>query len=221
MLILGIDTCGTTAACALCTETEVLSECAFLTEHTHSQVIMPLAEKVLADAEKKLADVDVFAAVSGPGSYTGLRIGISAVQGMGYALDGKCVGVSALEALAYNVVCADSTVCALMHARQKLMYAAFFRVNGIYAERLSPDEIVDGDELSARIAAFGENVICVGDHAMISLPENAHPAPASHNGRSAVSLCFAGLRHEPVAPGLLLPDYLQITKAEKDLEQKQ
>ncbi|MBQ5316437.1 MAG: tRNA (adenosine(37)-N6)-threonylcarbamoyltransferase complex dimerization subunit type 1 TsaB [Oscillospiraceae bacterium] len=218
MLILGIDTCGTTAACALCSETEVISECSFLTEHTHSQVILPLAQKVLSDAEKTLKDVDIFAAVSGPGSYTGLRIGISAVQGMCYALDRKCVGVSALEALAYNAVCADSVICAVMHARQRLMYAAFFRADGMTVKRLTPDEIADADELAARIAACGEKVICVGDHAMLALPDNAMPAPASQNGRSAVSLCFAGLAHEPCSPELLLPDYLQVTKAEKDLD---
>ncbi|MBQ5311122.1 MAG: tRNA (adenosine(37)-N6)-threonylcarbamoyltransferase complex dimerization subunit type 1 TsaB, partial [Oscillospiraceae bacterium] len=167
MLVFGIDTCGTTAACALCTETEVLSESAFLTEHTHSQVILPLAEKVLADAGRTLAEVDIFAAVSGPGSYTGLRIGISAVQGMCYALDKKCVGVSALEALAYNAACAKSVICAVMHARQQMMYGAFFRADGVRAERLTPDEIIDADELVSRIAAYGEDVICIGDHGML------------------------------------------------------
>ena len=82
MLILGIDTSGLTAACALWQDGEILSEVSFKAKKTHSQVILPLVKKMLLDADKTLSDVDVFAAVKGPGSYTGLRIGIAAVQGL-------------------------------------------------------------------------------------------------------------------------------------------
>lgn len=125
LLVIGIDTSGKTASCALCTEDAVLAQNTFVTKLTHSQVILPMVKKMLEDSGKKLEEIDGFAAVSGPGSYTGLRIGISAVKGICFALDKPCAGVSALESLAYNFSGTDTVICSVMHARQNLVYSAF------------------------------------------------------------------------------------------------
>lgn len=215
MTILGIDTCDKTAAAAIMTDGKVTAETAFVTGRTHSQVILPLAKRCLQDVGLSLSDMDVFAAVSGPGSYTGLRIGIAAVQGICYALDKPCVGVSALECLAYGVSAFEGTVCAVMHARQRLMYNAFFSVSGRQVHRLSADCITDADELVRAMGAY-DDVMVTGDVSLLDLG-GIRCAPELLRRRSAASLCAAAMQHEPVTADRLLPDYLQITKAEKDL----
>ncbi len=219
MTVLGIDTCDKTAACAIVSDMGVLAESAFVTEHTHSQVILPLAKRVLADAGLDMKDIDVFAAISGPGSYTGLRIGISAVQGICYALDRKCVGVSALEALVYELVAYEGVVCAVMHARQDLMYNAFFRISDGKVERLTPDSIDKAEDVVSSMSRF-DGVLVTGDVSYLSYDNtpSVRTAPVHLRRRTAVGLCCAAMTKEPAEPGLLMPDYLQITKAEKDLE---
>ena len=126
MLILGIDTSGKTASVALCDENTVLAQTTVLTKLTHSQVIMPLCETMLKNAGEKLENINGIAAANGPGSYTGLRIGVSAVKAMAFALNIGCAGISTLESLAYNFKGIKTTVCSIMHARLDLVYAAFF-----------------------------------------------------------------------------------------------
>ena len=215
MIVLGIDTCSDTASAALCSEEKVIAEFSFSTRNTHSQVILPLVRDMLDRTGLTFENVDGFAAITGPGSYTGLRIGISSVKGICFALGKKCCGVSALEALAYNIQ-GDGVICALMHARADLMYAAFFRG----CERLTEDRIVSAEELSRQIAGFGEKVICVGDCGKMTLPGNAVAASPVHSRRSAASMCFAAMAHGFDTPDKLMPDYLQVTKAEKDLAEK-
>lgn len=214
MLILGIDTCDSTAACALCNENGAAAEFSFKTERAHSQVILPLVKQMLSHAGYDLKDVDAFAAVSGPGSYTGLRIGIAAVQGICYALDKPCAGVSALEALYFNIYPLDSTQTAVfMHARRDLWYFALF-ANG---ERLCPDCIKSADEIRELLSGE-KSVLCIGDTEGLELPPCCICLPPYHSRRSAASLCFAAMKKGFGEPSLLLPDYLQATKAEKDLE---
>ncbi len=227
MLVMGIDTSGKTASCALCSEDTVLARNTFVTKLTHSQVILPMVKKMLADAGKSLSDIDGFAAVSGPGSYTGLRIGISAVKAICFALDKKCAGISALESLAYNFAGTDTTVCSVMHARQNLVYTAFFRTSsdGIVT-RLTDDVIITLDELSARLnerAAAGK-IICTGDYSAetVSAAANGNvlkAAPAL-DAPMATSLCYAAMAHGFDTAEKLCAEYMQITKAEKDLQIK-
>ena len=102
MLILGIDTSGKNASVAVCSENEMLAQYFVKTQKTHSQVILPLCEKMLSDLEISVNDIDRFAVAAGPGSYTGLRIGVSAIKALAFGLDKKCNGISTLEAIAYN-----------------------------------------------------------------------------------------------------------------------
>lgn len=222
MLVLGIDTSGKTASCALCTEDTVLAQNTFVTKLTHSQVILPMVKRLLSDAGKEMSDVDGFCAVSGPGSYTGLRIGIAAVKAICFGLDKKCAGVSALESLAYNFCGTDSLVCAVMHARQELVYTALFRTSADgTVTRLSDDEITELNVLADRLAGLGEKVICVGDHSSAAAAraesENVCAAQPALNMPLASSLCYAAMNHGFDVPDKLNAEYMQMTKAEKDL----
>ncbi|MBD5137752.1 MAG: tRNA (adenosine(37)-N6)-threonylcarbamoyltransferase complex dimerization subunit type 1 TsaB, partial [Ruminococcus sp.] len=213
LLLLGIDTSGKTASAAVCTENSVLAQTTVYTKLTHSQVILPICKDVLKSAGLTLSDVDAIAAAAGPGSYTGLRIGIAAVKAMCFALDKPCIGISTLEALAYNVSLHKGIICAVMAARLDLVYCAVFRSDGRSIARLSEDEILPIDELIKRLEAFNEDVVTVGDAAEKLAGEKFMTAPPHLKLQLASSLCAAGFTKEPYSPDRLEAAYMEITKA--------
>ncbi|MDE5576105.1 MAG: tRNA (adenosine(37)-N6)-threonylcarbamoyltransferase complex dimerization subunit type 1 TsaB [Oscillospiraceae bacterium] len=217
MILLGIDTSGKTASVAVCTENAVLAQTTVYTKLTHSQVILPICKDVLKSAGLTLSDVDVISAAAGPGSYTGLRIGIAAVKAMCFALDKPCIGISTLEALAYNVSLHKGIICAVMAARLDLVYCSVFRSDGRSVTRLSEDEILPIDELKNRLEALNEDGVTVGDAAEKISGERFTTAPPHLKLQLASSLCAAGFTKEPYSPDRLEAAYMEITKAEKDL----
>lgn len=233
MLVLGIDTSGKTASCAICTEDTVLAQNTFVTKLTHSQVIMPMCKKMLSDAGKELSDVEGFAAVSGPGSYTGLRIGIAAVKGLCFGLDKKCAGISSLMSLAYNFRgvfpegSGEFAIFPVMHARQDLVYNAVFTADGNRIVRERDDCITPESRLIEELSAASRNVILTGDYA-----ETIYDAVKDRNSRISIapptlraplasSLCYAAMDVGFITADELNAEYLQITKAEKDLNEAQ
>ncbi|MBQ9483054.1 MAG: tRNA (adenosine(37)-N6)-threonylcarbamoyltransferase complex dimerization subunit type 1 TsaB, partial [Ruminiclostridium sp.] len=118
MLILGIDSSAVSVSAAVCDGSTVIAEGFINNRITHSQTLMPLTEAILKNAGLTLADIDAFAVSAGPGSFTGLRIGISAVKGMAYALGKPCRAVSTLHAMAFNMLSWEGIVCAAMDARR-------------------------------------------------------------------------------------------------------
>ena len=165
MRILGIDTSGKVAAAALYDSEAgcLLAQQSVYTKRTHSQVILPLAERLLADTGLQWQDVDGFAVAKGPGSYTGLRIGIAAVKAMAYALQIPCVGISTLEGLAWQNLSWQGVICSVMTARQALVYAGLYRSDGTTVTALRPDGMQPVAELSEQLSALGEPVLLVGD----------------------------------------------------------
>ncbi len=220
MLILGIDTSGHTASAAVCDGENILAESFVMTKLTQSQIILPLVQRVLSDCGHEINDIEAIAAVKGPGSYTGIRIGISAAKGISTGNGCKCAGISSLEALAYNFSEIDCEVSAVMLARKNLLYNANFRVNSHSVERLSADRIISEEELILEISETGKKFYAAGDYAqtLSEKSENIMKAPAGLLYPRASSVCFAALRGEFVSADELSPDYLQITKAEKDLK---
>ena len=154
MLLLGIDTSGKTASAALFdTENEIfLAESSLYTQKTHSQVIMPLVKDLIEKTGKTVKDIEMIAVAKGPGSYTGLRIGIAGVKAMGFALNCKCCGVSTLEALAFNNIAYKGTICSVIKARGELVYACVFKSNGYELERLMDEKIISCNELAEFLA---------------------------------------------------------------------
>ena len=152
--ILGIDTSGKVAAAALYDSESrcLLAQQTVYTKRTHSQVILPLAERLLADTGLNWQDVDGFAAAKGPGSYTGLRIGIAAVKAMSYALQIPCVGISTLEGLAWQNLSWQGVICAVMTARQSLVYAGLYQSDGTQITAMQPDGMQPAAELAQQLA---------------------------------------------------------------------
>lgn len=232
MLIIGMDTSGKYASCGLCEDGRLLGEVCIGTRRAHSQVILPMAKRLMEDCGKDIGDIDGFAVVTGPGSYTGLRIGIGAVKGLCFGSGKLCGGVSALEAIAANFC--GGVVCAVMHARQELYYGAFFEVDmngGIKRLCGDVDRIIPLDELAAeaRELAFERkvSVICAGEGCEdIVKAANASPrgqalfaAPENMRRPCPVGICRIAERQGLYAPEELAAEYMQVTKAEKDLQE--
>ncbi|MDE5648329.1 MAG: tRNA (adenosine(37)-N6)-threonylcarbamoyltransferase complex dimerization subunit type 1 TsaB [Oscillospiraceae bacterium] len=144
--MLGIDTSGKTASAALYEDGIMLGQTSIYTSKTHSQVILPMVKKIMSDCGRELSQLTDIAVSSGPGSYTGIRIGIAAVKAMSFALDISCYAVSSLEGLAYN--CGfRGYICSVMKARKDLVYAALFKTENDKLVRCTDEKIISMSEL--------------------------------------------------------------------------
>ncbi|MGN0594537.1 MAG: tRNA (adenosine(37)-N6)-threonylcarbamoyltransferase complex dimerization subunit type 1 TsaB [Hominimerdicola sp.] len=221
--ILGIDTSGKIASVAITDGDRVLWEKSVYTKLTHSQVILPMVKQALEECELDFADLDCVAAANGPGSYTGLRIGIGAVKGMCLGCQGlKCAGVSTLLALAYNNVSYIGKIVAVMKARPKVVYVGVFQSDGEKICRIDEDKIADEEEFFT--ALRGEKFLLTGDYAKeIKEKYFTHDsgvicACPSEVLQKASSVCLAVLQNPQIITDgdNLEVSYLQATKAEKD-----
>ena len=217
LILLGIDTSGKTASAAVCTEASVLAQTSVYTKLTHSQVILPICKDVLKSAGMELSDVDGIAAAAGPGSYTGLRIGIAAVKGICFALDKPCVGISTLESLAYNVSLHKGVICSIMAARNELVYGAVFSSDGRTVSRITEDRILPLDDLRSQLDTMEGDIIVVGDGSDRLTGDRFLTAPPHLRLQLASSLCAAGFTKEMYSPDKLEAAYMEFTKAEKEL----
>lgn len=224
MLMLGIETSGKTASAAVVEDGVMLGQTSVLTAKTHSQVILPMVKKLIADCERDIKDVGQIAVGAGPGSYTGIRIGVAAVKAMAFSLGIQCCGISTLEGLAYNFP-VDGIVCPVMKARQKLVYAAVFHFCNGVAERLAEDMIIESEKLDDILRGYNEKIILTGDSAVSFAEEFASPlyglSPAHLRNQNAAGICMAAENHEIYSPEKLEASYLQLVKAEKDLIKSQ
>lgn len=223
MKILGIDTSGKIASVAITDSDRVLWEKSVYTKLTHSQVILPMVKQALEECELGFADLDCVAAANGPGSYTGLRIGIGAVKGMCLGCEGlKCAGVSTLLALAYNNVSYIGKIVAVMKARPKVVYVGVFQSDGEKICRIDEDKIADEEEFFTSLR--GEKFLLTGDYAKeikekyFTDDSGVICACPSAVLQKASSVCLAVSQN----PQIITDDdnlevsYLQATKAEKD-----
>ena len=224
MLTLGIDTSGKIASVALADESGVLAHTTIVTKLTHSQVILPLVKKLLADACINLEDIEAIAVANGPGSYTGLRIGIAAVKGICFASGVNCAGISTLESLAYNVCCADAVVFSVMKARNDIAYFGIYKADGSSIKCLESDTVCKIDDILKATERYSGKIILVGDYAceikekLFADNDSICIAPPKDRLQMASSLCYAVIDN-PKRLGSadkLDAAYLQETKAEKD-----
>ena len=167
MRVLAIDVSALAASAALMQDGKLLGEFFLNVGLTHSTTLMPMIEQLLRYAGVGANDVDLFAVTNGPGSFTGVRIGVATVKGMAMAADKPCVGVSSLEAMAYNLPFCPSIVCCAMDARRDQVYTALFRAGGGRMERLLPDSAMAVGELGALLQTYDCPVTFLGDGAQL------------------------------------------------------
>lgn len=222
MLILAFESSAKPASVALVKDGALLSQYSQVSALTHSRTLLPMAEDMLKNAELKLSDVDLIAVAHGPGSFTGIRIGVSTVKGLAWAAEKPCVGVSTLEAMAWNGVVAGGYVCPVMDARRQQVYNALFRIEDDRPVRLTDDRPIALSELAEEVRALNAPVLLVGDGAEITAKyflENNIPcrvAPENIRWQSAWGVAKAAEDKEAVSSEALLPVYLRLSQAERE-----
>lgn len=221
--ILAIDTSGKVASVAVTDGEKLLWEKSVYTKLTHSQVILPMVKQALEETGLTYTDLDCAAIAKGPGSYTGLRIGVAAVKGMCFGCESlKSAGVSTLLSLAYNCIGFEGRIISVMRARPKIVYAGEFQckngvVTRISADRVCPEEEVFSGEFSEKTMLVGD---CAAEIKAKYFADNENVQLASYVNRlqRASSLCLV-VEAQPeimVSADRLEVSYLQATKAEKD-----
>lgn len=165
MRILAVDTSAKVSSVSVVEDNEILAEFNVNSSLTHSQTLMPMIDSMLSSSKIPLDSIDLFAASAGPGSFTGIRIGIGAVKGLAYGRNKPCVSVSTLEALAYNMADFSGIVCPVMDARCNQVYTALFEAEKQNITRLCEDKAISIDELYDSLSSLNKNIIFVGDGA--------------------------------------------------------
>ena len=163
MKLLALETSAHVASVAIVDETGLIGELTLHTEMTHSQKLMPAIESLMAQLDLKIADMDGIAVASGPGSFTGIRIGVATAKGLAHGSGLKVIPVSTLEALAWNLAGCPVRVCPIMDARRDQVYTALFDCNAETPNRIWEDQALSVSELSERLRADGIPVWFVGD----------------------------------------------------------
>lgn len=218
-MILGIDASAITAGCALCEGDKIVAEQFLNTRHTHSETLLPMISSMLKSAGVELSDLEKIAVSAGPGSFTGLRIGISTAKGLADAAGKPCVSVSTLEAIANNFLGVDGVICACMDARCKQVYNALFKSENGVITRLCEDRAISLADLSAELEKLDGNVILAGDGAELvhSFTEGKYTlSPPLMRFQRGSGVCFAALNAPEIAPAALMPTYLRLPQAERE-----
>ena len=234
MKILAVECSATPASVAILEDDKLIASAYTNVKLTHSQTLMPMIESTLSSSKTDINEIDGFAISSGPGSFTGIRIGISAVKGLAAVKKTPCVAVSTLFAMAQNYSDTDCIICAVMDARCNQLYNAIFDIKNGVITRLCEDRALMCDELIEEIKNISQSsdkcVIIVGDGADIFYNaakdikniKKAHPIRQYQN---AVGVGFTSLdafkKGETLSPNDLLPFYLRLPQAERELKAKQ
>ena len=223
MILMCVDTSGPSAGLALVRDGELIYEATLVNKLTHSVNLMPMAEEALRSSGLGMKDIGLFAAVAGPGSFTGVRIGVAAVQGMAQGLNKLCLPVNALEALAFGLLSDEYIVCPIRDARAGQVYGAAFRSG----RRLMEDEVLKLPDYLELIRPLGERFVFTGDGVPVSrekimeaLGERAVFAPPhlSLLKAGAAAMIAWNTRDQAVQPQELLPLYLRRPQAERERE---
>ena len=222
MLMLAFESSAKPASVALLRDGELIAQYSQYTALTHSRTLLPMAEDLLKNSEIKPGDVDVYAVAHGPGSFTGIRIGVSTVKGLSWASGKPCIGVSTLEAMAWNGVSRGGYICPVMDARRSQVYNALFEIKEGIPERLCDDRPVSLAELAGELRALPAPVFITGDGAAITaefLSSEGIPfelAPDNLRWQSAWGVAMAALGKEPGNADSLRPVYLRLSQAERE-----
>ena len=226
MLTLAFESSAKAASVALLRDGSLISQYSQCSGLTHSRTLLPMAEDLLKNAELTLADIDLFAVAHGPGSFTGIRIGVSTVKGLSWACDKPCVGVSTLESMAWHGLAAGGLICPVMDARRQQVYNALFQIREDKPVRLTEDRPLSLAELGEELRSLDGIPFLVGDGASLTarfLEKEGLPfrmAPENLLWQSAWGVGMAALDKTPGDSQSLLPVYLRLSQAERERQER-
>lgn len=222
--ILALDSTADVSSVAVCEGEKLLSEITINTGNTHSQTLLPSVEMALKLADLSVDDVDLFTCSVGPGSFTGVRIGVATVKGLAFGKEKPCVPVSTLDALAYNLRGYNGIICPVMNARRMQVYNALFRCENGILTRLCDDRAISIAELEAELLAHGEPIYLCGDGYDITVGGmknvKVEPVPERQRFQNGYSVAMVALKRyengEFVSDAVLAPTYLRPSQAERE-----
>ncbi len=230
MLLLAFETSAKAASVALFEENSLLGESYQLTALTHSQTLMVMAQDLIRQCQRTSAGVTHVAVAAGPGSFTGVRIGVAAAKGFAWGKRIPCHGVSTLEAMALGLGLHEGYICCAMDARRNQVYNALFKAENGEVSRICADRAISIEELGRELEALEGPIHLVGDGAalcqrtladlpLILLPQWRQHQRAVGVGLAALNQIQAGIGGDGAA---LAPNYLRLSQAERErLEREQ
>lgn len=230
MNVLGLDTSTMMATCAVINEEGLLGEYSLNRDMTHSEKLVPMIKEILDNLDMKVSDIDLFGVALGPGSFTGLRIGAATMKAFAHVFDKPIVGVSSLEALAYNLPY-NEIVVPMIDARRNRVYTAVYTwEDGVLKELIAPD-VLPIEELLAELIDF-DTVVVNGNGTLLhrdtiknTLGNRVSFATVGQNMCRASSVCeLAKIKYEMGIVDdyfTLAPDYLRESQAQRELNEKQ
>lgn len=232
MIILAFDSTARAASAAVCDGERMLGLYTVDNGLTQSELLLPMAEELLKSLKLKFSDVELFAASTGPGSFTGVRIGAALVKGLAFGSGTPCVSVSTLDALAENISALCGILVPCMDARRDQLYTAIYESDGTSVKKLTADTAISLGELAERLKPFGDRPIyLVGDGyakakaALSALGINTRETPQLLITENAYSVAAVALKKysagEYVSDSELLPTYLRLPQAERERLEKE
>ena len=231
MKILAFDSTAKAASVAVCEDERLLGLYNIDNGLTQSELLLPMAENLLSSLKLSFSDVELFAAAGGPGSFTGVRIGVSLIKGLAFGRELPCVSVSTIEALAENISTLEGILVPVMDARRGQFYTAIFRSNGDFAERLTPDAAMSKEELAEELKKYsGEKIYLSGDGYKIAKrelslldvkTENTPELLITENAYSCAKVALRKYKRGEYASDLeISPSYLRMPQAERERLEK-
>ncbi|MDE6471059.1 MAG: tRNA (adenosine(37)-N6)-threonylcarbamoyltransferase complex dimerization subunit type 1 TsaB [Eubacterium sp.] len=220
-MILSVDSSAVTASVALADGDKIIKSEFINAGLTHSETLLPMIKRVMNGYD--FSRLDAIAITAGPGSFTGVRIGVATVKGLAFDADIPCISVSTLEAIAYNFTDKDTIVCAVMDARRMQFYNALFKVKGGKVIRLCDDRAISIDDLREELKEY-DHVIIAGDgaelcHNNIGI-DNVTLADEKIRYQNGVGVSKSALNKEKISAAALMPVYLRMSQAERELKLK-
>lgn len=224
MKILALESSAKAASCAVLSDGELLASAWQATGLTHSRTLLPMVEDMLNNSELSVQEIDAVAVAAGPGSFTGLRIGIAAVKGLAWAAEKPCIPVSTLEAMAWPLAHLEGNIICAMDARRQQIYNAVFLAEGGELTRLREDRAVSLEEAAADVGEMDGPMTIVGDGAglcfdlLTARGVECRLAPVHLRQQSAVGVALAAWRRrgEALSAQELTPVYLRLSQAERE-----
>lgn len=227
MKILALDSTENTAAVAITEDETLIASTVINAGRSHSELLLPAIEGIMTASRLSYSEIDVFACSSGPGSFTGVRIGVATIKGLAFGRNAVCIGVSATEALAYNYIGFDGIICPSMDARRSQLYNALFRSENGVITRLTEDRSIASSELASELEKYNEPIyLCGGgEHIIRAAAEanaNVRPTPEILKRQNAYSVALCALRHlkgrediKDLNDRTVAPSYLRPSQAER------
>lgn len=220
-MLLSVDSSAVTASAALTEGDKVIKSEFMNTGLTHSETLLPMIKRVMQGYS--FSELDAIAITAGPGSFTGVRIGVATVKGLAFNDDIPCISVSTLEAIAYSFTDENAVICAVMDARRMQFYNALFKAENGKITRLCEDRAISIEDLAAELGKY-DRVIIAGDGADLCFSnlelDNVALADRERKYQNATGVAKAAANKEKISAKALMPTYLRMSQAERELKLK-